>query len=483
MITFRPSAKFDKKAAIVLVDAAQMKKQVFVFKNSMLVRQLKVLQASGQFCGQKGEVFPLMVQDRLVLCVGLGKALELSLTDLRRLLRKALLSAHLNKMKSIEVLPHEDEVEVVKALIEAIYLGTYQWCKYKTVATKESIPTADKHYVIVASKHAEYARTIAVCGGVTLTRDLINDNADVVTSIFVEQTVRDLIKGNKQVSLEVLNEKTMKAKGLGFHLAVNQGSLNEPRLIIVKYRGAEKDDPYTALIGKGMTFDTGGLNLKGSGHIETMRIDMSGAAAVVGTLKNVLDLKLEKNILFVCGMAENAIGSGAYKPGDVITGYAGKTAEIANTDAEGRLVLADAIAYVVKNYVPARLIDIATLTGACVVALGYNYTGLMSNDADFAQELLTIAHETDDRAWELPMHPELKEAVKSPIADICNLGKPRGAAGTLTAAEFLRQFTEDTPWVHLDIAGTSFVEGRERFYFGHGATGAGVRLMTRYLMS
>ena len=215
--------------------------------------------------------------------------------------------------------------------------------------------------------------------------------------------------------------------------------------------------------------------------METMRTDMSGAAAVAGTMKNVLNFSLKRNIFFVFVLAENAIGSGAFKPGDVFRSYSGKTVEIANTDAEGRLILADAISYVIRNYKPSSIVDIATLTGACVVALGHDYTGLMSNDDELSRCLVRSSNETDDRVWRLPVYKELKDAVKSQIADIKNLGFSKGAAGALTGAEFLHQFVGDTKWAHLDIAGTAFVENQERFYFGHGATGAGVRLLTHYL--
>jgi leucyl aminopeptidase len=264
------------------------------------------------------------------------------------------------------------------------------------------------------------------------------------------------------------------------HLGVNKGSRNEPKLIIVKYSGGSKNEPYTAVIGKGITFDTGGLNLKPTGYIETMRTDMSGTAATIGILKNVLALSIKKNIVFAMALAENAIGSGSFKPGDVLRSYNGRTVEIDNTDAEGRLVLADAISYVVRNYKPKTIIDLATLTGACVVALGYDYSGLMSNNDELAKKLLISAQETDDRAWQLPIYPELKDHVKSQIADIKNTGL-KGAAGALSAGEFLRQFIEDAKWAHLDIAGTAFVKEGNRFYFGHGATGAGVRLVTDFL--
>jgi len=337
--------------------------------------------------------------------------------------------------------------------------------------------------VIAADKKQVTDDASKICDGVNLARDLINDNADTVISVYIEKVVREMVNGKKNISIEILNEKEMKAKKLGLHLAVNQGSNKEPKLIIVKYNGASKAGDYTAFIGKGMTYDTGGINLKPSGHIETMKMDMSGSAAVVGTLKNTIALNLKKNILFVFALAENAIGTNAYKPGDVIRGYSGKTVEIANTDAEGRLVLADAISYVVKNYKPTRIIDIATLTGACIVALGRDYTGLVTNDDKLSRQLVRSSNDTDDRVWRLPTYPELEKSVESKIADICNLGTPRGAAGALIAAEFLRQFTEGTKWAHLDIAGTAYEDGTGRMYFGHGATGVGVRLVTRYLQN
>jgi leucyl aminopeptidase len=181
-------------------------------------------------------------------------------------------------------------------------------------------------------------------------------------------------------------------------------------------------------------------------------------------------------------MAENAIGSNAYKPGDIFKSYEGKTVEIGNTDAEGRLVLADALSYIVKNYKPAKLIDLATLTGACVVALGFDYTGLVSNDDALANKLLKCAKDTDDWAWRLPLYSELKEMMKSRIADLCNTSNIKGG-GTITAAEFLRNFVGGTKWAHLDIAGTSYVEGQSRLYFNYGATGSGVRMITHFLQN
>lgn len=482
MISFRHPAKFDKEATLILIDKDQVKNRNFPVIPKTLQESVRHVLDAGQFAADNGQLFPLINGKQVVLLVGVGKKSDLSTTALRSTLRGALLSSYLKKVKDVEIIVHEAKDNVIKAVIEASIIGTYAWEKYKT-PDKSDKTVSQKRVFLAAAPKREYAEAATICEGVNLTRDLINDNADTITSTYFEKTVRDLSKGKKNISLEVLNKKEMEKYGLGLHLAVNQGSNKEPKLIIVRYHGASKDGDYTAIIGKGMTYDTGGLNLKPTGHIETMRQDMSGAAAVVGTLKNTLALNLKKNVIFACVMAENAIDALSYKPGDVIRGYSGKTVEIGNTDAEGRLVLADAFSYIIKNYKPARMIDIATLTGACVVALGHDYTGIVASDDKLAQKLSQAAEVTDDRVWRLPIYPELKDSVKSQIADIKNVGFPKGAGGTITAAEFLRQFTEGTPWAHLDIAGTAFVDGRQRMYFGHGATGASVRLLTHYLMN
>lgn len=479
MISFQSQARFNKDITVVVLSEETAKDKKFSFKHKLLEEQLKRLYQGDQFSGEEGQVFPLVLDKDVFLLVGIGKS-DGNLTSLRTYLRRALLSSFLKKAKSLEVIVHQDKEAVVKAVIEAILIGTYSWDKYKS---KKSEPVRNKNITIVAQPKKVYEETIKICEGATLTRDLINENADVTSSVFLEKVIRGLIKGKKNISIEVLGQKEMEKKGLGLHLAVNKASPKPPRLIIVKYSGGRKGEGYTALIGKGMTYDTGGLNIKPTGSMETMKCDMSGAGAIIGTLKNALALNVKKNVLFVCAIAENVTDANSYKPGDVIIGYSGKTVEVGNTDAEGRLVLADAFSYVIKNYKPKEIIDIATLTGACVVALAHDYTGLVTTDDNFAREIIRASNETDDRAWRLPIYPELKDAVKSQVADIRNLGFPKGAGGTITAAEFLRQFTQGTRWAHLDIAGTSFVDGMARWYYGHGATGAGVRLLTYYLQN
>lgn len=483
MIRFQSAVKFDKTATIIFLDKIQIQKRNFTLITSAAARDaIKSIVEAGQFHGEERETFPLIVNKKLILLVGVGESHKVNLTAIRTIVRQAALSSYIKKSKEIDVIPQNRDDTTIIAIIEGILIGTYSWDKYRT-GNEKIVRPSDRSYTIAVASKPQYENAVVTCQGLTLTRNLINDNADTVDSDFLEKTITGLIRGKKNVAIEILNRKEMKSKGLNLHLAVNQGSPKEPKLIIVKYNGAGKSADYTALVGKGITFDTGGLNLKPTGHMETMRSDMSGAAAVIGTLKNTLALNLKTNIIFAVAVAENCIGSTAFKPGDVFRGYNGKTVEILNTDAEGRLVLADALAYIAKNYKPSRFIDLATLTGACVVALGYDFSGLVSNDDAFAQSVLAISNATDDRAWQLPSYSEIKEYVKSEIADLKNVGLPKGAGGAITAAEFLRNFVNDIPWIHLDIAGSSFVDGKVRHYYAHGATGAGVRLLTAYLRS
>lgn len=480
MVTVRAFG-FDKEALVVFLTSEQVKGKVLPLKDSRFSGEFYKAIDIGGFEGNAGEVFPCVCVKKFVLFAGLGKEKDLSLTSLRVAVKRVLLSSFLRKISTVELLLHEESKENVLSAIEGVVIGTYSWKKY--ITKKEDDKSVDKKQVFIAAKEdVHYEQALKISLNVNFARDLVNENADVAHALYLERAMRQLAKGKKNISLEVLGRKELMDKGFGLLLAVNQGSNKKPRVLIAAYKGSP-GEPYTAVVGKGLTYDSGGLNLKPTGHMETMRSDMSGAAAVLALLKTVSELGVKKNIVFACGIAENAISSDAYKPGDVLTSYSGKTVEVCNTDAEGRLVLADVIAYVIKEYKPARLVDLATLTGAVSVALGNDYTGLVSNNDEFAAAVLKSADLTDDRAWRLPSYPELKEAVRSKIADIRNTSVWRGAGGTITGAEFLRQFVGTTPWVHLDIAGTAFVEGDGRLYFGHGATGAGVRLLTHFFLN
>ncbi|MBF0386429.1 MAG: leucyl aminopeptidase [Candidatus Omnitrophica bacterium] len=482
MISFYAKPRLDKQAAVILFTKEQVQNNTCPFALKPVCETLRAAVNAFQFEGGKGEMFPAVINGQVMILTGLGKASEVNLTAVRVALRRAFLSVPLKKLTHIEVVMHEDSADIAHAAVEAAIIGTYAWKKY--ISRKKDDHTVDlKKFYLVTAFEKETRLAAIVAQGVNFARDLVNDNADTVTPEFLEKTVRSLVKNAPQTTLEVMGRKELTARGLRLLLAVNQGSNKKPRVVIVKYTGADKKAPYTAFVGKGLTFDSGGLNLKPSGSMETMREDMSGAAAVIGILKTVLELKPKKNLIFAFGAVENAIDANSYKPGDVFTGYSGKTVEIGNTDAEGRLVLADVLAYVIKNYQPARIIDLATLTGACVVALGHDYAGVLGNNDDLIMKVLASAHASDDRAWQLPLYPEYKDDIRSKVADIKNTSNVRGSAGTISGAEFLRQFVGETPWAHLDIAGTAFVDGDSHWYYGHGATGYGVRLGVNFLLN
>ena len=281
----------------------------------------------------------------------------------------------------------------------------------------------------------------------------------------------------------VFNEKEINQMGMGGLAAVSAGSDLDCQLVIMEYKTAKKNAPTLAFVGKGITFDSGGLSIKPANHMETMKEDMSGAAAVIATMASIAQLKPDVNVIAVAPLSENLPSGKAIKPGDIVTFYNGKTAEIKNTDAEGRLILADALSYVVKHYKPDAIIDIATLTGACSYALGPFYCGMMSNHDDLVARLQESSERSGDRVWRLPLSDDYKPAIRSIVADICNIGSPKYLAGATTAALFLQNFVDDVPWVHLDIAGTAFDVPDLPYYRPHSATGFGVRLLVDLAMS
>ncbi|MDX8391150.1 MAG: leucyl aminopeptidase, partial [Mariprofundaceae bacterium] len=322
---------------------------------------------------------------------------------------------------------------------------------------------------------AALATARSVASGVNFARDLGNEPGNVCTPEFLGDQAANLAHENLNVT--VMDKKAIEKAGFTALLAVNQGSAKEPRFIVLEYNGGGKDAAPVALVGKGLTFDAGGISIKPGALMEEMKFDMCGSAAVLGIFKAVTDMNLPINLLGVIPSTENLLGSAAYKPGDVITTYKGLTIEVQNTDAEGRIILSDALAYAAEQK-PAEIIDFATLTGACVVALGAQASGLLGTGEKTKKGLKISGDHTHDRVWELPMYDEYQEQIKSHIADIRNIGGRD--AGTITAACFLSRFVDDIPWAHLDIAGTAWnMNGTD--ISPKGATGAGVRVVVDYL--
>jgi len=335
-----------------------------------------------------------------------------------------------------------------------------------TVAVKERSERA------LAERGLVHAQGMAT--GAALTRDLANLPPNICTPTYLAKAARQLAEDYKSIQVQVLGVADLRRLRMGAFLSVAQGSEEPARLIVLEYRGAARGSAPIALVGKGVTFDSGGISIKPSAAMDEMKFDMSGAASVLGTIKAVAELKLPINVVGVVPATENMPSGRAVKPGDIVTSMSGQTIEVLNTDAEGRLILCDALTYS-RKFKPEIVIDIATLTGACVVALGSPYSGLFSPDPDLSQALRDAGERADDRAWPLPLGEEYTEQLKSNFADLANIGGRE--AGATTAACFLQKFTKDLRWAHLDIAGTAWFSGAQK-----ASTGRPVPLLVDFLL-
>ena len=325
----------------------------------------------------------------------------------------------------------------------------------------------------VRSCAAALRQGAAIAHGMRLARDLGNLPGNVCTPAYLAEAARALAKQHK-LGVQVLERKEMEKLGMGCLLSVARGSIEPPKLIVLQYHGAGRGEAPVALVGKGVTFDTGGISLKPAAEMDEMKFDMCGAASVLGTLHAVAEMKLPINVVGVIPTTENMPGGAATKPGDIVTSMSGQTVEILNTDAEGRLILCDALTYT-ERFKPQAVVDIATLTGACVIALGHVASGLFANDDALADELLAAGRNIHDRAWHLPLWDDYQDQLKSNFADFANIGgRP---AGSVTAACYLARFTKKFKWAHLDIAGTAWKSGKEK-----GSTGRPVPLLTQFLI-
>lgn len=318
------------------------------------------------------------------------------------------------------------------------------------------------------------AQGLAIGEGISLTKDLGNLPGNVCTPTYLAKVAKDMKRGNSKLTCKVIEEAEMEKLGMGALLSVSRGSEQPAKLIMLEYKGADSKSKPHVLVGKGITFDTGGISLKPGGAMDEMKFDMCGAATVLGVMSAINAMNLKLNVVGVVTSAENMPGGRATKPGDIVTTMSGQTVEILNTDAEGRLVLCDALTYV-ERYKPASVVDIATLTGACIIALGHHASGLLGNNDGLIKELLDSGVEAGDQAWQLPLLDDYQKQLKSNFADMANIGgRP---AGTITAACFLSRFTEKYRWAHLDIAGTAWYSGERK-----GGTGRPVPLLVQYLM-
>lgn len=324
---------------------------------------------------------------------------------------------------------------------------------------------------------AEIAATeaIATAKGVKLARDLGNLPGNVCTPSYLAKKAKSIAKSESKLKTKILSEDDMQELGMGSLLSVSRGSREQAKLIVMEYKNGPADQKPTVLVGKGLTFDAGGISIKPAAKMDEMKYDMCGGASVIGTMTAIAAMKLKLNVVGVVPASENLPDGKANKPGDVVKSLSGQTIEILNTDAEGRLILCDALTWAEQNYDVDEIIDIATLTGACVVALGHHRSGLMSNSSPLARALLAAGDTAGDKAWQLPLDAEYDAQLKSPFADIANIGGPGG--GTITAGCFLQRFTKKMRWAHLDIAGTAWTSGANK-----SSTGRPVPLLTQFLI-
>lgn len=365
------------------------------------------------------------------------------------------------------------------AQLAAYYFTEFHTDKkqYHPAQFELSIVNDDAKAVTAGLKEADI-----IAQATNLARHWIDSPPCVVTPPHLADEAKKIAK-KYDLTFTVFNEKQIIEMGMGGLAGVSRGSDRDCQFVIMEYNCGKKTAPTIALVGKGITFDSGGLSLKPAQSMETMKEDMSGAAAVIATMQAIAQLKPKVNVVALTPISENLPSGKATKPGDILHFYNGKTAEIKNTDAEGRLILADALSYAVKHYKPDAMIDIATLTGACSYALGPFFTGLMSQHPELAKKVEQAAERSGDRVWPLPFHDDFKPAIKSAVADICNIGTPTYRAGAVTAGFFLQHFVGDVPWVHLDIAGTAFDVPDIPYYRSASATGVGVRLFVDLLMN
>ncbi len=368
---------------------------------------------------------------------------------------------------------------VIETMQEGAYLGNHIFQKYKGEKKKKALKQIN--FLVSAQVARKYrhlcSKVATVCEGTCLAREWISTPSNEKTPEKFTRSIVNLAK-KQRLKVQVLNEAQLKQKKFGALLAVAAGSQSKPSMVLLEHKvpGAGKT---VALVGKGVTFDSGGLNIKTGGSIADMKSDMSGAAAVAATLITAARLKKKVNIIGAIPIVENMPSGKAIRPGDIIRSYAGKTIEIGNTDAEGRLILVDAISYVIKRYKPQMLIDLATLTGACVVALGEKIAAVFSNDDDLAASITASGEKTHERCWRMPLPDDYKELLKSDFADINNMPSSR-YGGAITAALFLADFVGDARWAHIDIAGPAYLK-KENAYCGPGGSGFGVRLLTELI--
>ncbi|MDA1058202.1 MAG: leucyl aminopeptidase [Proteobacteria bacterium] len=444
---------------------------------------------AGHFKGAAGQLLEIVAPSGLkvsrIIAVGLGKPADIGALTLEaaggsavaKVLRsgEATIAFVVDPIKGCKVTAGELAARIANGAV----LGSYTFDHYRTTLKAEQKPSLKTVNVMVANQAAArkaYAPLAKVAEGVFFTRDLVTQPANIIYPKTLAQEARKLSKLG--VKVEVLGRARMEQLGMGALLGVAQGSVREPQMVVMRYDGGKRGQAPLAFVGKGVTFDTGGISIKPAQGMEDMKWDMGGSAVVIGLMRALAGRKAKCNVIGVVGLVENMPDGNAQRPGDVVTSMSGQTIEVINTDAEGRLVLADALWYTQKRFKPKLMIDLATLTGAIIVALGNDQAGMFASDDKLAERLHAAGQGVGELLWRLPMSTDYDKLINSDIADMKNVGE-RGA-GSITAAQFLQRFTNNVPWAHLDIAGVTWSK-KPKPTVPKGGTGFGVRLLDEFV--
>jgi len=490
MIVKKEDVKTIKSDVLIYATTEEELKKVDTRFEKILIN----IVGSGDFTGEFNKVHMLYPKDMItsgrILLLGLGKQDELNLERIRRAFATAVQSLASINIKNIAVYYSKlknnkmHESDIVTCALEGILLGNYRFSKYVT-ELRERIKIDLQKITIIEEEQSQVRllqevadKVKIICENVNFTRNLVNESGNITHPQMLEETAKKFAK-EYGFKFKVLHEKELKELGMNLLLAVGKGSIYSSRLIILEFDNNKSSNEHVVLIGKGITFDTGGLNLKPSVGIVDMRSDMAGAATVLGMLKTASELKIKKNIAVLIPTCENMIGPNAYKPGDIIKSYSGKTVEVVDTDAEGRLILADAITYAVKHLKPTVVLDFATLTGSIMRTFGGFVTGLFSNNDSLAGKIFNAGENTYERVWRMPVYDEYKELMKSDVSDLKNISKEE-YAGAITGAAFLEAFVDKIKWAHFDIGGSAWFD-KQRFYVPKGGTGIGIRLFVELI--
>ncbi len=420
------------------------------------------------------------------MITGLGKKNKLTSDVIRDVTGVITKKIHELKIKEFSIIIPDktsiDNNQIISSIVEGANLSLYEFDLFKKEKSNNKEPDLT---LLTPDKNAQkiIKDSIIISDAVKFTRDVANLPPNECPPMKLGEIAKKIANENK-MKCTVFSKNEIKSKGLGGVTAVGQGSKNEPKFIILEYRNGKNEQKPILLVGKAVTFDTGGISLKPGEKMDEMKFDKCGGCTVLGVMKAISEIKLPINVVAIIPSVENMPSGDAFRPGDIIKLFNGKTAEILNTDAEGRLILADGLAYGIKHYQPSSVMDFATLTGACIVALGTNVAGIVSNNTKLASKIKAASTKTSEEVWELPINDDYMDMVKSKVADIKNLGMGR-AAGTITAAAFLANSVGNVPWVHFDIAGTAWIQPstKNKSYNSHGATGFGVRLVVNHLMN